>query len=84
MIAGMSYIKRILVLAIFVFMVACMTGCGDDVQNSGNSGRTYSVYYVNSEETGIFSKSYQTPTEDGQELLDELIGQLAVISEKKE
>ncbi|MBD5493906.1 MAG: GerMN domain-containing protein [Lachnospiraceae bacterium] len=79
----MSGTKKILLLAIFVFMVACMTGCGDDTQDS-SGGRTYSVYYVNNEETGIFSKSYQTATEDGQELLDELMGQLAVISEKKE
>lgn len=84
MITGMTYIKRILYMAIIIVMAAGMTGCGDDTQNSGNSGRTYSVYYVNNEETGIFSKSYQTATEDGQELLDELIVQLAVISEKKE
>lgn len=83
MITVMSGTKKILLLAIFVFMVACMTGCGDDTQDS-SGGRTYSVYYVNNEETGIFSKSYQTATEDGQELLDELMGQLAVISEKKE
>lgn len=84
MITGRSDIKRILFLVILVFMAACMTGCGDNAQNNGSGGRTYSVYYVNNEETGIFSKSYQTATEDGQELLDELIGQLAVISEKKE
>lgn len=84
MITGMAYIKRILYIAIIIVMAASMTGCGDDTQNSGSGGRTYSVYYVNNEETGIFSKSYQTVTEDGQELLDELIGQLAAISEKKE
>ena len=84
MITGMSGTKKILLLAILIVMAACMTGCGDDVQNNSNGGMSYSVYYVNNEETGIFSKAYQTATEDGQELLDELIGQLAVISEKKE
>lgn len=84
MITGMSVIKKRLFLAVLIIVTACMTGCGNDTQESYNAGRTYSVYYVNNEETKIFSKSYQTATEDKQELLDELIGQLAVISEKME
>ncbi len=80
----MSGIKKKLFLAILVVMSACIAGCGENVQDNNKAGRTYSVYYVNNEETKIFSKSYQTAAEDKQELLDELIGQLAVISEKME
>lgn len=84
MITGTSGTKKILFLIILIVMAACMTGCGDDIQNNYSGGKSYSVYYVNNEETGIFSKSYQTTAEDGPVLLDELIEQLAVISEKKE
>lgn len=84
MITRMSGIKKMLFLVILAVMSTCIAGCGENIQDNNKAGRTYSVYYVNNEETKIFSKSYQTAAEDKQELLEELIGQLAVISEKME
>lgn len=78
----MSGVRKILLIAMIIATIACMTSCGRNVQESGD--KTYNIYYVNNEETKIFSRSYQTAAENGQELLDELLGQLAVISEKME
>lgn len=76
-----SVIKIFFPIFPLIFAV-CAAGCGGQTE-SGN-GKVYDIYYLNHEETKIFSDAYQTETEDGQDLLEELIGQLSVISEKME
>lgn len=74
-------IVRIISL-LFILCLCCLTACGS--KESEVSGRTYNIYYVNNEETGVFSNQYQTQTEDGEALLDELIEQLGAVSAKME
>lgn len=68
----------LLVLALTV----CITACGKEPE--ADSGKSYDIYYVNNEETRIFSNPYRTETENGQILLDELIEQLAEKPDKME
>lgn len=72
---------RFFLLFLFIF---CIAGCGAQDVPESETGKIYDIYYVNNEETRIFSNMYQTTTEDAQTLLDELIEQLAVIPEKGE
>lgn len=72
-----------LVFSVFLLIfTVCMTGCGGQAEEE--TGKAYDVYYLNNEETKIFSNPYQTETEDGQDLLEELIGQLSAIPAKME
>ena len=73
-------ITKVLFLAFGLILAVCTAACG--VIEEENAGTTYDIYYVNNEETKIFSNPYRTETEDGQALLEELIGQLSMISEK--
>lgn len=75
--------KRYIFLLLFLFSLTFFAaGCGRK-ENQG-VGKTYQIYYVNNEETRIFSNPYQTETEEKQVLLDELIAQLSAIPEKME
>lgn len=47
-------------------------------------GAAYEIYYVNNEETKIVSREYRSETTDEVLLLEELLEQLAVISERLE
>lgn len=76
--------KKILSFLVLVIMAVYLAGCGSGSQDRVTDGRSYNVYYVDNEETKIFSKAYQTTTEDGRALLDELITQLALPSDKME
>lgn len=67
-----------------VMLVLCIAGCGAQKVPEMESGKLYDIYYVNNEETRIFSNMYQTMTEDEQTVLDELIDQLATVPEKGE
>lgn len=73
--------KRLFPLLLLVF-IACITACGSEEENI--SGKSYEIYYVNNDETAIFSVAYQTETEDSQQLLHELMDQLSARPEKKE
>lgn len=68
---------------LFLFIL-CIAGCGSQDVSESEAGKLYDIYYVNNEETRIFSNLYQTTTEDAQTLLAELIEQLAAIPEKGE
>lgn len=46
------------------------------------TGRVYYIYCVNNEETGIVSHEYQTETTERNALLDELLQQLSLASDK--
>ncbi|MCM1039634.1 MAG: GerMN domain-containing protein [Roseburia sp.] len=82
----MKRIKRqfLLLLLLISALALCAAGCGSQEEPDIEGGKIYDIYYVNNEETKIFSNSYQTATEDKQALLDELLGQLAVIPDKGE
>ena len=69
---------------LLLLLVLCIAGCGEQNVSETESGKLYDIYYVNNEETKIFSNMYQTTTVDEEILLDELLGQLAVSSEKGE
>ena len=71
-------------LFLLFMLVLCIAGCGAQDVPEMEGGKLYDVYYVNNDETKVFSNMYQTVTEDEQALLDELIDQLATVSEKGE
>jgi len=68
--------------SLLLVLTVCMTACGSETESE--AGKSYDIYYVNNEETCIFSNSYQTETEDSQQLLSELIEQLAAKPNKME
>ena len=67
---------------LFLVLTVSVMACGSESETG--SGKSYDIYYVNNEETCIFSNSYQTETEDSQRLLSELIEQLADKPDKME
>ena len=67
--------------ALIMGMLFC-TACGNRQQ--AQEGVSYKIYYVNNEETKIVEREYVSATTDGGLLLEELLGQLAHISEKME
>lgn len=73
--------RKILSITLVIIMY-CLAACGSREEN--RAGKTYEIYYVNNEETSVFSNSYQTETEDAENLLGELIGQLGVMPSKME
>lgn len=75
-------LKKGLLPLLFPVLAVCITACGK--QTEDEAGKSYDVYYVNNEETRIFSNPYQTETEDSRLLLDELIAQLAKRPDKME
>lgn len=68
----------ILLAGMAVFCSAC-AGREDE-----QKGSLYQIYYVNNEETKIISREYRSETTDEALLLEELLEQLAVISERLE
>lgn len=75
-------IIRTLLPFICLLALCSLTSCGR--QEEADAGRTYEIYYVNNEETGVLSNSYRTDTESGEATLDELIEQLGIIPAKME
>ncbi len=73
--------KRTKVLFLLFFLIA-LSACGR--QKKDGQEKAYQVYYVNYDETGIFSQEYLAETVDTVDLIDELLGQLALVSEKLE
>lgn len=73
-------ISKILFVIFLFIMTFTIAGCGSSAAEV--SGRIYDIYYVNNEETKIFSESYQTETADVQLLLPELLEQLSMIPDK--
>lgn len=63
-------------------MLILLCACGNG--ENGEKGTAYQLYYVNNEETKIISREYRSETTDEDALLEELIEQLAVISERLE
>ena len=72
---------RILLCCILLPVLLC-TACGG--QSQIDNGKLYNIYFVNNEETKNISGEYYTQTEDTEELLEELLGQLALVPSKFE
>lgn len=68
----------ILLMGMVLFCCACAG------REDGQKGMAYQIYYVNNEETRIVSREYRSETTDEALLLEELLEQLAVISERLE
>ena len=75
-----SKITGIMLLLFLLVISLGMTGCGSTAEDV--SGEVYNIYYVNNEETKIFSEPYQTETTDGRVLLLELLEQLSIIPDR--
>lgn len=75
--------KKMKVCALLVLILTCVSACG---QNTSESGSGYTIYYVNKEGTGVVSENYMTdtPAEEKEALLKELMGRLSDTSEKPE
>ena len=76
------FFKKGLLPLLLLILAVCMTACGSEQEL--NSGKSYDIYYVNNEETRIFSNPYQTETEDSRLLLNELVEQLGTRPDKME
>lgn len=63
-------------------MLILFCACGS--RENGQKGTAYQLYYVNNDETKIISREYRSETTDEESLLEELLQQLAMISERLE
>lgn len=63
-------------------MLVLCCACGNGKDNP--KGMVYQIYYVNNDETRIISREYWSETTDDALLLEELLEQLAMISERLE
>ena len=77
------YTVRFILLPTLIALCLLLSACGRR-DGQEEDGKAYEIYYVDNSETKIFSQSYQTQTEREQDLLDELIGQLALVPERME
>lgn len=79
--------KKIKRIGSCLFLLPVLTlviyGCGEQRQKEAG-GKAYKIYYINNEETAVFSQEYRTETTDTEALLLELLEQLGKISEKLE
>ncbi|MCM1174090.1 MAG: GerMN domain-containing protein [Blautia sp.] len=75
-------LKKGLLPLLFLVLTACVTACGSEPEEE--TGESYDIYYVNNEETRIFTNPYRTETEDSRLLLDELVEQLTKRPDKME
>lgn len=74
--------KRIVCGCILLLITIFYTACGSHSQPE--KGKRYEIYYVNNDETRTLSVEYSSETEDTEELLGELLGQLALVPAKFE
>lgn len=65
-----------------LLLMTVLCACGK--QKGNEQGKVYKVYYVNYDETGIFSREYTTETADREALVDELIEQMEMVPERLE
>lgn len=73
---------RIMWIGCCILLTLLCTACGDRQQTK--DGKLYNIYYVNNEETKNIAGEYMTQTEDTEALLEELLGQLALVPSKFE
>ncbi len=82
MVVGMRNGHNIIAGFLLALAALFMTACGSE--DTDSSGTVYQVYYVNKDETKLFSSEYVTETQDTDGLLAELLGQLSVTGERME
>ena len=68
----------------FVLMIMLFLAGACAQKQDEQPGYAYKVYYINSDETAIFSSEYSTREEDQEALLKELLEQLGTVPEKLE
>ena len=68
----------------FLIVLTAFIACACSMQGESAQGETYKVYYVNRDETAVFSVDYATTARDKEELVAELLEQLGTSSEKLE
>ena len=68
--------------AFFLILVLAAAICACGRQQEQKPGKTYKVYYINSDETAISPYEYITETTDKEQLLSELLEQLRTGSER--
>lgn len=73
--------NRILTVLLLVVLVMSVMACGSKPVVSGT---VYKIYYVNKEETKIFSVEYGSETRNTEALLGELLEQLGTTGERME
>ncbi len=74
--------KKAWLLSIFIFLLLlAATACGKE---ESKEQTTYQVYYVNKDGTGVLSYDYETAATEKEEVLEELLTQLATVPEKLE
>lgn len=66
----------------FVLMIMLFLAGACAQKQDEQPGYAYKVYYINSDETAIFSSEYSTREEDQEALLKELLEQLGTVPEK--
>ena len=75
---GKLFWLGILLAGMLCLLSACANGTG------GQSGTVYYLYYINNDETKIISRESRSETTDEALLLEELLEELSVISERLE
>ncbi len=75
---GTLFWLGILLAGMLCLLSACANGAGRQ------SGTVYYLYYINNDETKIISREYRSETTDEALLLEELLEELSVISERLE
>lgn len=78
----MNRMRMIWLCGCILLPVLLCTACGSQAQPE--NGKLYNIYYVNNEETKTLTREYNSETEDTEELVAELLGQLALIPSKFE
>lgn len=73
--------NRMIAGFLLVLTVMVITACGSENAVDGN---IYQIYYVNKEETKIYSAEYDSETQDTEALLGELLEQLGTTGERME
>lgn len=68
----------------FLLLLTAAIACACSIQRESDQGQTYKVYYVNRDETAVFSNDYVTNTTDKEELVEELLAALGTSSERLE
>jgi germination protein M len=78
---GIPMKQKITYVILLALVLGLLAACGRKAEDSGTA---YQVYYVNKEETKIFSVEYRSESEDTETLLVELLAQLGTQGEKME
>lgn len=74
--------RKAITAALFLLAMLLCTACGGSGEEG--TGKIYTVYYVNNDETNTVTKEYGSETQDPEQLLEELLEQLGKIPDKLE